>query len=115
VAALSAPYELTARAERRLIGTRTPLWDIELGPRELVAELAPILSLHQRLEELTTPLLVAGGGRDPYITAEETRWIYEEAACQDKNLLFCPHASHGLYEMMPSLRHEMAQWIIQRL
>jgi len=115
VAALSTPYELTARAERRLIGTRTPLWDLELGPRELVAELAPALSLHHRLEELSSPLLVAGGGRDPYITAEETRWIYEQAASQDKNLLFCPHASHGLYEMMPSLRHEMAQWIKQRL
>lgn len=115
VAALSAPYELATRAERRLIGARTPLWEIELGPRELVAELAGELSLYQRLDWLATPLLVAGGGRDPYVRPEETRRIYEESRSQDKKLLFCPQASHGLYEMMPSLRHEMAQWINERL
>jgi esterase/lipase len=115
VAALCAPYELPRKSMRRLVPSRLPLPLIELGSPEAVAELSAGLSLNGRLDGLTAPLLVAGGGRDPYVTAENTRRIYEEAASQDKKLLFCPRATHGLYEMMPSLRHEVAQWIKQRL
>lgn len=115
VATLCAPYELPRKAMRRLVPSRLPLPLIELGSPEAVAELSGALSLNGRLKGLTAPLLVAGGGRDPYVTAENTRTIYEEAASQDKKLLFCPRATHGLYEMMPSLRHEVALWIKQRL
>ncbi|HEY9868478.1 MAG TPA: alpha/beta hydrolase, partial [Candidatus Obscuribacterales bacterium] len=115
VATLCAPYELPLRPMRRFVPSRLPLPLIELGSPEAIAELSAGLSLHGRLDGLTAPLLVAGGGRDPYVRAEDTRRIYEEAASQDKKLLFCPRATHGLYEMMPSLRHEVAQWIKQRL
>jgi hypothetical protein len=46
---------------------------------------------------------------------EETKMIYEQIGAGDKKLIVCPGASHNCYEMMPSLRHEIAQWIKQRL
>lgn len=72
-------------------------------------------SLITRLNRLRAPLLVAGGGRDLIALPEETSFIYESAASADKKLILCPSAGHMCSEMMPSLRHEIAQWIKQRV
>lgn len=76
------------------------------------------LALHTQIEEglhyIEAPLLVLGGGKDKIASAEETRRIYDSSPSADKKLILCPGAGHKLYEMMPSLRHEIAQWIKQR-
>lgn len=115
VAALCAPYELPQRPARRLIPSRLRLSAIELGFEEAHSELVSSLSLRQRLGGIKSPLLVVGGGRDPYVSPEQTRRIYEESASQDKKLLLCPKAGHGCYEMMPSLRYEIARWTRERI
>ena len=40
---------------------------------------------------------------------------WEMPGAPDKKLLYIPNAGHGCYEMMPSLRYEIAQWIRQRI
>jgi alpha-beta hydrolase superfamily lysophospholipase len=77
------------------------------------------LAMHTQIEEgipyTQSPLLVIGGGKDRIATADNTRTIFEQSLSTDKKLILCPAAGHCLYEMMPSLRYEIAQWIKQRL
>lgn len=76
------------------------------------------LALHTQIEEdirfIEAPLLVLGGGKDKFANADASRQIFDQSLSADKKLILCPGARHCLYEMMPSLRYEIAQWIKQR-
>lgn len=114
-AVISTPYDLVADLD--LV---TPAMTRELAlppgtPRSVLSDIAGATPLKGLLGDLLTPLLVAGGGRDLIAMPEEMRQIYDESGSTDKTLRICPHAGHNCYEMMPSLRHEIAQWLKQRL
>lgn len=76
------------------------------------------LAMHTQIDEgipyTQSPLLVVGGGKDKIATTDDTKQIFEQSLSTDKKLILCPAAGHCLYEMMPSLRYEIAQWIKQR-
>lgn len=76
------------------------------------------LALHTQIEDdirhIEAPLLVLGGGKDKIASSDQTKQIFDQSMSQDKKLILCPGASHCLYEMMPSLRYEMSQWLKQR-
>jgi alpha-beta hydrolase superfamily lysophospholipase len=80
-----------------------------------IFDLARRTPLRPLLPYMKTPLLAVGGGRDIIAMPDETRAIYEECGSTDKKLIICAGAGHNCFEMMPSLRHEIAQWIRQRL
>lgn len=115
VVSVSAPYDLNgdidhmtpAISREQLISTMTV--------RTALLELTRQTPIEERLGDLTTPVLIAGGGKDLITLPEETRYIFEQAASADKKLVLCPGASHNLYEMMPSIRYELAQWMCQRV
>jgi pimeloyl-ACP methyl ester carboxylesterase len=80
-----------------------------------IFDLARRTPLHQVLPWVNSALLAVSGSRDAIAMPEETRAIYEECNSTDKKLIVCAGAGHNCYEMMPSLRHDIAQWIRQRL
>lgn len=85
-----------------------------LSARTALYEIALHTPIEEDLRYVQAPLLVLGGGKDRIALADETRHIYDNAGSSDKKLILCPGAGHGLYEMMPSARYEIAQWIKQR-
>jgi 2,6-dihydroxypseudooxynicotine hydrolase len=115
VVAISAPFDMLQDVETL---HATLEQEAAIYPATTVSALSQFgrkTSLITRLNRLQAPLLVAGGGRDLIALPEETSFIYESAACADKKLILCPSAGHVCSEMMPSLRHEIAQWIKQRV
>lgn len=115
VVALSAPFDMLADVQT-LHSTLEQEAAIYPGTTtSALVEFGKKTSLANRLQRITAPLLVAGGGRDLIALPEETSFIYELAASADKKLILCPSAGHVCSEMMPSLRHEIAQWIKQRV
>ncbi len=115
VVALSAPFDMLADVDT-LHATLEQEAAIYPGTTtSALADFAKKTPLANRLDRITAPLLVAGGGRDLIALPEETSFIYELAASADKKLILCPSAGHVCSEMMPSLRHEIAQWIKQRI
>lgn len=115
VVALSAPFDMLADVDT-LHATLEQEAAIYPGTTtSALADFAKKTPLANRLDGITAPLLVAGGGRDLIALPEETSFIYELAASADKKLILCPSAGHVCSEMMPSLRHEIAQWIKQRI
>ncbi len=111
---MSCPLNLVSGLDRL-----APLYAKELlvsapAARAAIYELALHTQIEQGFEHLEAPLLVVGGGKDKIAGVNETKEIYEKSFSKDKKLLLCPGAGHCLYEMMPSLRYEIAQWIKQR-
>jgi alpha-beta hydrolase superfamily lysophospholipase len=109
VACLSTPYDLKkAWAEQRLDSQ-------QISDKQNFPELLEALAAPEHISSISSPLLVAGGGRDPLVTVNDLEQIYGQANSQDKKLLLCPKAGHQCLEMMPSLRFEIAQWIRERI
>jgi pimeloyl-ACP methyl ester carboxylesterase len=114
VVVLSCPVNVLADLDRL-----TPVFAREHmishpAARAALYELALQTQFEELIENLESPLLVIGGGKDKIAPVEATREIFERSLSSDKKLVICPAAGHGLYEMMPSLRYEIAQWIKQR-
>lgn len=115
VATLSAPHNLRATMDRLLPAVRREAICLTHGAEEILREFAERLAADEDLRQLDCPLLVVGGGRDILAPATDTKRLYELAGAADKKFLYIPNARHGCYEMMPSLRWEIAQWIRQRI
>lgn len=115
VATLSAPFNLRATLRRLLPAVRREAVSLTHGADELLRDFADRVAGDDELRQLRCPILVAGGGRDILAPAADTKLLYEHAGSPDKKLLYIPNAGHGCYEMMPSLRYEIAQWIRQRI
>ena len=114
VVSISAPYDLTGDLNQMTPALAKELLLPVITARTSLLELAQQTPIEERLGKLTTPVLVAGGGKDLITLPEETRYIFEQIDSADKKLLLCPGANHNLYEMMPSIRYEIAQWLWQR-
>ena len=115
IAALSAPLDLLADVHLLLPAMQHELAASTTCSKATIFDLARRTPLRPLLPYMKTPLLAVGGGRDIVAMPEETRAIYEECGSTDKKLVICAGAGHNCFEMMPSLRHEIAQWIRQRL
>jgi 2,6-dihydroxypseudooxynicotine hydrolase len=115
VATLSAPYQLESTLERLLPAVRREALSLTDGAEDVLRGFATRMPRAADLRQLTCPLMAVGGGKDILAPASDTKSIYDLAGSVDKKLLFIPNASHGCYEMMPSLRYEIAQWIRQRV
>lgn len=115
VATLSSPLNLRATLSRLLPAVRREAVSLTHGVEQLLRDFSRRTVCSADLQTLNCPLLVAGGGRDILAPAADTKQIYESAGSSDKKLLLIPNAGHGCYEMMPSLRYEIAQWIRQRI
>lgn len=115
VSTLSAPLHLAETLTRIIPAVRREAECLTGGAEEILRDFAGRIVREADLRYILCPLLVAGGGRDVLVPAEDTQSIYEQAGSTDKKLLYIPKAGHGCYEMMPSLRYEIAQWICQRI
>lgn len=115
VATLSAPYNLRVDLKRLMPPVRREVVCLTSGAEHLLRDFAAKLYEPEALADLTCPILVAGGGKDIIVRGSETKLLYERSGSPDKKLLYCPNAGHGCYEMIPSLRYEIAQWIRQRI
>lgn len=82
---------------------------------EDLSALAQKFSLRAALPTITCSTLIVGGGKDIFVPFSETKNIFELLSCQDKKLVICSRAKHICFEMMPSLRYEIAQWVYQRI
>ncbi|MBY0550340.1 MAG: alpha/beta fold hydrolase [Candidatus Obscuribacterales bacterium] len=114
VVSISAPYDLIGDLDQLTPAFARELLLPGLAVRKSLQELAHQTPIEETLDKITIPVLVAGGGKDLITLPEETRYIFEQINSADKKLLLCPGANHNLYEMMPSIRYEIAQWLWQR-
>lgn len=114
-AIISTPYQnlhdlsllsQTAPRERRFIAQHR---------EDTLHWLAAKSALASNLIHVHNATLVIGGGKDPIVPLDETRRLYEHIPASDKKLILCPNAGYGCFEMMPSLRYEIAQWLSLRL
>lgn len=115
VAALSAPFDLASRLDVLLLSSWRQVNYIMSNDEQVIHECARKLSLKNSLPSVQASTLIVSGGKDRLAGKIDGQLIYDQVAAQDKKLLICPRARHGCYEMMPSLRYEIAQWIKQRI
>jgi pimeloyl-ACP methyl ester carboxylesterase len=115
IATLSAPYEMLADLDLLLPVMKREFAVTTSCVKSSIFDLARSTPLRGQLTSLTSSVLLVGGGKDLVAMPEETRAIYEQCGSSDKKLIICPAAGHNCNEMMPSLRHEIAQWLRQRL
>lgn len=109
---LSAPTDLlVTKSQNRL---KRDLLSHLVQDDEDISQLAQKFSL-RNLPEIICPTLVIGGGKDVFVPFAETKNIFELLTCQDKKLVICSRAKHICFDMMPSLRYEIAQWVQQRI
>jgi pimeloyl-ACP methyl ester carboxylesterase len=114
VVCISTPLDLIDDLERlSSVFAREHMVSLEVA-RTALEDLAVQTPFEQDIACIEAPLLVAGGGKDKICLPESTRTIFDRSLSADKKLIICPAAGHCLYEMMPSLRYEIAQWIKQR-
>jgi dipeptidyl aminopeptidase/acylaminoacyl peptidase len=74
---------------------------------------AGALTLGEAAGEITTPLLVLGGGRDRITPAYHQERLVNEVAAAE--LLFYPDGSHGLTNHAYESRSRLADWLAVRL
>jgi 2,6-dihydroxypseudooxynicotine hydrolase len=115
VVSVSAPFDLLNDLDLLLPAMRREFAASQQCSKTTVFDIARQTEMRGELERIEVPALIVGGGKDIVAMPEETKTIYEQISSADKKLIICPGASHNCYEMMPSLRHEIAQWIKQRL
>jgi pimeloyl-ACP methyl ester carboxylesterase len=115
VVSISAPYDLNGDLDHMTPAFARELLLPTMTVRTALVEIAHQTPIGEGLARLSTAVLIAGGGKDLITLPEETRYIFEKIASADKKLLLCPGANHNLYEMMPSIRYELAEWMRQRV
>lgn len=114
IVSLSTPLDLLADMDRLTPTFAREHFVSTLAARTALYETAHHTPIEDDIRYIQAPLLVLGGGKDRISTPEQTKDIFEKAGSADKKLILCPGAGHCLYEMMPSVRYEIAQWIKQR-
>ena len=127
-AARSAAYEPRVRATVALSGPYR--WDLDwdaLPPQTRTTfqhrsgaasagearKRAGTLTLEQAAARITSPLLVAAGGRDRLVPAYHAERLAREAPGAE--LLLIPDGSHGLTNRAPESRSQMADWLAAHL
>jgi pimeloyl-ACP methyl ester carboxylesterase len=115
VASLAAPLDLLTDMHLLLPAMQREGAASANCSKAALFDLARRTPLQQVLPSLNAALLAVSGARDVIAMPEETRAVYEACSSSDKKLIICAGAGHNCYEMMPSLRHDIAQWIRQRL
>lgn len=115
IVTLSAPLnaldDLDAFTSQYNVETMMPLVPLHAALYELFGQ-TPI---EYSLEKIQAPTLLIGGGKDNLAPPDVTQLCFEQLGTNDKKVLVCPKACHNLYEQMPSLRYEIAQWLKPRL
>ena len=127
-AARSAAYEPRVRATVALSGPYR--WDLDwdaLPPQTRTTfqhrsgaasagearKRAGTLTLEQAAARISSPLLVAAGGRDRLVPAYHAERLAREAPGAE--LLMIPDGSHGLTNHAPESRSQMADWLAAQL
>jgi predicted amidohydrolase/dienelactone hydrolase len=127
-AARSAAYEPRVRATVALSGPYR--WDLDwdaLPPQtrttfqhrsgaasaDEARKRAGALTLEQAAARITSPLLVAAGGRDRLVPAYHAERLAREAPGAE--LLLVPDGSHGLTNHAPESRSQLADWLAAHL
>ena len=127
-AARSAAYEPRVRATVALSGPYR--WDLDwdaLPPQTRTTfqhrsgaasagearKRAGTLTLEQAAARITSPLLVAAGGRDRLVPAYHAERLAREAPGAE--LLLVPDGSHGLTNHAPEARSQLADWLAAHL
>ena len=127
-AARSAAYEPRVRATVALSGPYR--WDLDwdtLPPQTRstfqhrsgaasvgeARKRAGTLTLEQAAARITSPLLVAAGGRDRLVPAYHAERLAREAPGAE--LLLVPDGSHGLTNHAPESRSQLADWLAAHL
>ncbi|MGH2618805.1 MAG: alpha/beta hydrolase family protein [Thermomicrobiales bacterium] len=110
VVAVTPPYD-----PRRWYAQAQPLLRRHLatlaGGEGRVARLAGAFALPGIVERTRCPILVIGAGRDLIVPPEEAV-RYCAAAGPRGTLLWYPHGSHGLFELLPDWTTETARWLV---
>lgn len=115
VASVSAPLDLLSDVQLLLAAMQKEMAASHKWSRAAMFDLARGTPLRPLLAAMQTPMFTVGGSADAIATADETRTIFKECGSPDKKLMICNGAHHNCYELMPSLRHELASWMKQRL
>ncbi len=115
VASLSAPYDFLPDLDMLMPVLHHEFAFRTTSSQAHLFDIGRQTSLPIEVHKIESPLLVASGGKDVIAPAQDNRLIYDRASSSDKKLLLCPNAGHYLFEMMPSLRYEIAQWVRARL
>lgn len=110
---LSAPADVLANKSQNKL--KRDLLSHLVQEDEDLSTLAEKFSLRNCLAEISCSTLIIGGGKDIFVPFAETKNIFELLSCQDKKLVICSRAKHICFEMMPSLRYEIAQWVSERI
>lgn len=115
IVTLSAPLnnanDLEAFASQYSTETMMPAVSLHAALYELFGQ----TPLEYSLDKIQAPTLLIAGGKDNVVPSDTTQLCFERLGTNDKKVLVCPQASHNLYEQMPSLRYEVAQWLKPRL
>ena len=74
---------------------------------------AGTLTLEEAAGEITTPLLIVGGGRDRITPAYHQERLASEVASAE--LLIYPDGSHGVTNRAYESRSRLADWLADRL
>jgi alpha-beta hydrolase superfamily lysophospholipase len=113
VVAVTPPYD-----PRRWYARAQPLLRRHLatlaGGEARATRLAGAFALPGIIERTRCPMLVIGAGRDLIVPPEEAV-RFCAAAGERGTLLWYPHGSHGLYEILPDWTTEAARWLVSVL
>ncbi len=110
---LSAPADVLAKQSQNKL--KRDLLSHLVEEEEDLSTLAQRFAVRSILSDISCSTLIIGGGKDIFVPFAETKNIFEMLSCQDKKLVICSRAKHICFEMMPSLRYEIAQWIHERI
>lgn len=114
VAAVSPPYSADIYWKVTLASLRRELAALYgIAEREMGAAIERI-TLADVLEDVTCPLLVAGGGRD-HITPGREAWRIFEGARSERELVFYPRGAHDCFNVLADLRPRIVNWLSHQL
>ncbi len=114
IVSMSTPIDLLSNLDKLSAAFAREHMVPTSAARASLYELALHTEIEQNIQHIESPLLVLGGGKDRVTSAEQTRILFDRSLSSDKKLVLSPGAGHCLYEMMPSLRYDIAQWFRQR-
>lgn len=115
IATISAPFDISYK-HVLLLGLYKNEFLYLTNPKEDTARaISHHYAVSQDLRHLRCPALTISGGKDPIVSTEDVRSQYNLINASDKKLMIYASAGHGCYQVMPSLRYEVAQWMKLRL
>lgn len=114
VAAVSPPFSVEVYWDVTLSSMRKELASLYGMTVEEMSPFIPRITLATTLPDLTTPLLLAGGGHDMITPGEEAQRIFATARCE-RELVYYPRGAHECFNVLSDLRPRLTNWVQKQL